>query len=94
MGYPKTLFWHEIHVSFAEKAQKDHRITRSALYFRKRSKKHTIGSGNSSPLFSGGVKTHFFVILDNRSIIRYGLEGGWFKTVKSGENGDIWCQNC
>ena len=94
MGYVKLLESHVFTVKNVKNSRKLSRNTRSALYFSKTMKKHTSGSGNSSPLFSGGVKHHFFGFPDIRSIIRGRLEGGSFKSVKSGQTVVKRCQNC
>lgn len=83
----------KFHVSFDENSTFPVRNTRSALYFVKSGKKHTFRSGNSSPLFSGGVKTHFLGFSTNPSIIRYRLEGGSVRMSKSVNSGVKRCQN-
>ena len=82
MGYVKHVENHEFTVNFSQKRQKDHRFSHAALYFLKTSKNHTLRSGNSSPLFSGEVNTHFSGFSANPSIIRYRLEGVCSKLSK------------
>lgn len=83
----KTVENSEISDSFAEICTKDHRNTHAALYSGKTTKKHVLLSGNSSPSFSGGVKHVFFSFSGIRSIVRGRLEGGVFKSVKTGQKG-------